>query len=111
PVREATDDGRLARLVAPGDDAGLAAALAAALADGRRPDGEAARWVREHFDSDAVGPAVEAYLTEVADLGRPRRSRRTGGRRATRARRAEPPGPLRTGTLVVSIDTELQWGA
>jgi glycosyltransferase involved in cell wall biosynthesis/peptidoglycan/xylan/chitin deacetylase (PgdA/CDA1 family) len=97
PVREVTDDGRLARLVPHGDVDGLADGLAAALAEGRRPDSDAARFVRQHFDSDLVGPRVEAYLAEVARLGRPGRSSR--------------PGPLRTGTLVVSIDTELQWGA
>jgi glycosyltransferase involved in cell wall biosynthesis len=74
PVREVTDGGRLARLVPQGDTAALGAAMAAALGDGRRPDGEAARWVREHFDSAAVGPRVEAYLAEVAGAT-PRSSR------------------------------------
>jgi glycosyltransferase involved in cell wall biosynthesis/peptidoglycan/xylan/chitin deacetylase (PgdA/CDA1 family) len=97
PVREVTDDGRRAHLVPIGDVAGLADALVDALGEGRRPTGDDARWVRDRFDATATGAAVESYLGEVAA---------NGGDRATR-----DGGPLRTGTLVISIDTELQWGS
>jgi glycosyltransferase involved in cell wall biosynthesis len=95
-VREVTDGGRLATLVPVGDVDALADGLVVALQAGRQPGSPAARWVRERFDGAQIGPRVERYLATVAAAG-------PASRRAGRSRRER-------GTLVISIDTELQWG-
>lgn len=64
PVREATDDGRLARLVPPGDEAALAEGIIESLAD-PAPVDDARQWVRSHFAIDTVAARLESMLVEM----------------------------------------------
>ncbi|MFQ5947476.1 MAG: glycosyltransferase [Acidimicrobiia bacterium] len=72
PVREVTDDGRVAGLVATGD-AGALARVAVALLEGAERNAmvaSATRWVAEHFAIDDVANQVEDYLRRVCELAR-----------------------------------------
>lgn len=65
PVREATDDGRVARLVTPGDEAALAEGIISTLLE--PVHGEAARqWVHSRFAIDTIASRLESLLVEVA---------------------------------------------
>ncbi len=108
PVREVSDDGRLVRLVPTGDVNALAEALVDALtaaAVAPDPDGAAARWVRQHYDAAEVARRVQAYLVEIGSGSQAPSS-------PSRAVETSPSGPveLGRGTLVISIDLEMEWG-
>ena len=70
PVREITDQGRVAHLVPVGSAEGLAAD-AVAILTGKVPGrAEAAyEWTRQRYDIGRVASQLQDYLEEVADLG------------------------------------------
>lgn len=71
PVREATDDGRLATLVPVGDVDRLGSELAELLLDpSKQQAGEKSRWVEETHDPDEVASRVEELLMSVIRDGR-----------------------------------------
>lgn len=67
PVREITDDGKVAKLVQLGDHDALARAVHQALTEGRNARGQQ-EWVLQQFSIDDVASQVEALLRRVAAL-------------------------------------------
>jgi glycosyltransferase involved in cell wall biosynthesis len=65
PVREITDDGRVARLVEMGDSEAFARTVLEVLVDGVDV-GKQLEWVERHFAIDEVASRVEALLVRVA---------------------------------------------
>jgi glycosyltransferase involved in cell wall biosynthesis len=68
PVREASVDGRYARLVPVGDVAALAAELTARLGADKEVDTEAREWVRKHHDMQRIASLVEGLLREPTSV-------------------------------------------
>jgi glycosyltransferase involved in cell wall biosynthesis len=68
PLREATDQGRFARLVEPGDIDGLSQALLAALEKPAAAAGQT-EWIESNYRVDVVATRVEALLRQVASRG------------------------------------------
>ena len=66
PVREATDGGRLARLIRPGDITGLAKEIIMVLDERPEKDQRTVEWVSDNYRIETVSARVEALLRKLA---------------------------------------------